>query len=208
MTEGTQARPERVMVLEPDAERRQMLAQTLMQSGFRCFMADSVHDALPFYQDRQDSACMLTILNARLPWCESVELLSRAQENDWPVLFLTAEAANVAHLQSLFDLPCDALVHPFSPQAADERGGKLAAACPIAPACRAAAAGHAAPPRDDGRRTLDAHRAGICPAGSAGENAGGSRLPRNAPADGVGVSGFRRNTHGGRAHSAFAAEIG
>ena len=56
MTEGTQARPERVMVLEPDAERRQMLAQTLMQSGFRCFMADSVHDALPFYQDRQDSA--------------------------------------------------------------------------------------------------------------------------------------------------------
>ena len=44
MTEGTQARPERVMVLEPDAERRQMLAQTLMQSGFRCFMADSVHD--------------------------------------------------------------------------------------------------------------------------------------------------------------------
>ena len=36
MTEGTQARPERVMVLEPDAERRQMLAQTLMQSGFRC----------------------------------------------------------------------------------------------------------------------------------------------------------------------------
>ena len=52
MTEGTQARPERVMVLEPDAERRQMLAQTLMQSGFRCFMADSVHDALPFYQDR------------------------------------------------------------------------------------------------------------------------------------------------------------
>ena len=116
MTEGTQARPERVMVLEPDAERRQMLAQTLMQSGFRCFMADSVHDALPFYQDRQNSACMLTILNARLPWCESVELLSRAQENDWPVLFLTAEAANVAHLQSLFDLPCDALVHPFSPK--------------------------------------------------------------------------------------------
>ena len=44
MTEGTQARPERIMVLEPDAERRQMLAQTLMQSGFRCFMADSVHD--------------------------------------------------------------------------------------------------------------------------------------------------------------------
>lgn len=116
MTEGTQARPERVMVLEPDAERRQMLAQTLMQSGFRCFMADSVHDALPFYQNRQDSACMLTILNARLPWCESVELLSRAQENDWPVLFLTAEAANVTHLQSLFDLPCDALVHPFSPK--------------------------------------------------------------------------------------------
>ena len=54
MTEGTQARPERVMVLEPDAERRQMLAQTLMQSGFRCFMADSVHDALPFYKDWQD----------------------------------------------------------------------------------------------------------------------------------------------------------
>ena len=87
MTEGTQARPERVMVLEPDAERRQMLAQTLMQSGFRCFMADSVHDALPFYQDRQDSACMLTILNARLPWCESVELLSRARKTTGPCCF-------------------------------------------------------------------------------------------------------------------------
>ena len=41
MTEGTQARPERVMVLEPDAERRQMLAQTLMQSGFRVYADDS-----------------------------------------------------------------------------------------------------------------------------------------------------------------------
>ena len=207
MTEGTQARPERVMVLEPDAERRQMLAQTLMQSGFRCFMADSVHDALPFYQDRQNSACMLTILNARLPWCESVELLSRAQENDWPVLFLTAEAANVAHLQSLFDLPCDALVHPFSPKQLMNAVENLLLLAQ-SPARRAAAAGHAAPPRDDGRRAPDTHRAGICLAGSAGENAGGSRLPRNAPADGVGISGFRRNPHSGRAHSAFAAEIG
>ena len=194
MTEGTQARPERVMVLEPDAERRQMLAQTLMQSGFRCFMADSVHDALPFYQDRQDSACMLTILNARLPWCESVELLSRAQENDWPVLFLTAEAANVAHLQSLFDLPCDALVHPFSPKQLMNAVENLLLLSQS--------------PRDDGRRAPDTHRAGICLAGSAGEDAGGSRLPRNAPADGVGLSGFRRNTHGGRAHPAFAAETG
>ena len=82
MTEGTQARPERVMVLEPDAERRQMLAQTLMQSGFRCFMADSVHDALPFYQDRQNSACMLTILNARLPWCESCLLYTSPSPRD------------------------------------------------------------------------------------------------------------------------------
>lgn len=159
MTEGTQARPERVMVLEPDAERRQMLAQTLMQSGFRCFMADSVHDALPFYQDRQDSACMLTILNARLPWCESVELLSRAQENDWPVLFLTAEAANVTHLQSLFDLPCDALVHPFSPKQLMNAVENLLLLAQSLLRAGAAAAGHAAPPRDDGRRTPDTHRA-------------------------------------------------
>ena len=116
MTEGTQARPERVMVLEPDAERRLMLAHALTQSGFRCFMAESVHDALPFYQGDENAERMLTILNARLPWCESVELLSRAQERDWPVLFVTSEAANIPHLQSLFDLPCDALVHPFSPK--------------------------------------------------------------------------------------------
>ena len=36
MTEGTQARPERVMVLEPDAERRQMLAQTLIPPASVC----------------------------------------------------------------------------------------------------------------------------------------------------------------------------
>lgn len=119
MTEGTQARSERVMVLEPDAERRHMLAHALMQSGFRCFMAESVRDALPFYQptegeERKD--CTLTILNARLPWCESVELLTQAQERDWPVLFLTSEAANIPHLQSLFDMPCDALVAPLSPK--------------------------------------------------------------------------------------------
>ena len=116
MTEGTQARPERVMVLEPDAERRQMLAQTLMQSGFRCFMADSVHDALPFYQDRQDSACMLTILNARLPWCESVELLSRAQENDWPVLFLTAKTAVNDRVRGLRLGAEDYMLKPFEPE--------------------------------------------------------------------------------------------
>ena len=116
MTEGTQARPERVMVLEPDAERRQMLAQTLMQSGFRCFMADSVHDALPFYQDRQNSACMLTILNARLPWCESVELLSRAQENDWPVLFLTAKTAVNDRVRGLRLGAEDYMLKPFEPE--------------------------------------------------------------------------------------------
>lgn len=116
MTEGTQARPERMMVLEPDIERRHLLAHALMQAGFRCFMAESVHDALPFYQPKAGEERILTILNARQPWCESVELLGRAQELDWPVLFLTSEAANIPHLQSLFDVPCDALVPPFSPK--------------------------------------------------------------------------------------------
>ena len=110
---------------------------------------------------------MLTILNARLPWCESVELLSRAQENDWPVLFLTAEAANVAHLQSLFDLPCDALVHPFSPKQLMNAVENLL--------LLSQSLLRAGPLRLD---TLH-HR--------------------------VTMAG---NTHGGRAHSAFAAETG
>ena len=171
-------------------------------------MADSVHDALPFYQDRQDSACMLTILNARLPWCESVELLSRAQENDWPVLFLTAEAANVAHLQSLFDLPCDALVHPFSPKQlmnAVENLLLLSQSLLRAGPLRLDTLHHRVTMAGE-HLTLTAQEFALLEV--LVKTPGGSRLPRNAPADGVGLSGFRRNPHSGRAHPAFAAETG
>lgn len=103
--------PERVMVLEPDYARRQLICSTLAQAGYHCICADSIQDALPFYQEHVP---MLTILNARLPWSESVVLLTRAAEHDWPLLFVTGEEANVSHLRMLCDLPCDVLVHPFT----------------------------------------------------------------------------------------------
>lgn len=106
--------PQRVMVVEPDDTRRQQLGTALVQAGYHCICANSIRDALPFYQEHTH---MLTILNARLPWSESVVLLTRAAENDWPVLFVTGEAANVTHLRTLFDLPCDVLVHPFTTRA-------------------------------------------------------------------------------------------
>lgn len=105
--------PDRIMILEPDPSRRHAICSTLLQAGFRCISTPSVQDALPLYH--QDVP-LLTILNARLPWRETAALLKCAQEKDWPVLFITAEAANVSHLLTLFDLPCDALVAPFTPQ--------------------------------------------------------------------------------------------
>ncbi len=108
MTEGTL-----VMILEPDSHQRKQMTDVLTRQGFSCLTADELRDALPFYQSQER---ILTILNARLPWSESIELLQLIQQKGWPVLYLTAEPDNVPHLLSLFEVPCDVLVQPFSAQ--------------------------------------------------------------------------------------------
>lgn len=101
-----------VMILEPDAARRHQLGAWLTQAGYACAAAVSISEALPYYRhDHQ----LLTVLNARLPWVECLELLNLIKLWDWPVLFLTADPGNVEHLRTLFDIPCDALVYPHAP---------------------------------------------------------------------------------------------
>ncbi len=108
MTEGTLT-----MVFEPDSRQRAQMMDVLTRQGFSCLTADELRGALPFYQSQER---ILTILNARLPWSESIELLQLIQQKGWPVLYLTAEPDNVPHLLSLFEVPCDVLVQPFSAQ--------------------------------------------------------------------------------------------
>lgn len=55
----------------------------------------------------------MTILNTRLPWAESSAFLRMMEARGLPVLFITTEEGNVAHLRQLYHSECDVLHAPY-----------------------------------------------------------------------------------------------
>ena len=102
-----------LLLVEDDASVRRLVTLQLSLVGYDVRAAEDAAAARALLADGMPD---LAILDIMLPGEDGFSLAETMIEREIPVLFLTAEAANVAHLQSLFDLPCDALVHPFSPK--------------------------------------------------------------------------------------------
>ena len=100
-----------ILIIEPDLHFGHQMCEALVQAGHACQTVTSIVDCA---QALQCCPRLLIILNARLPWAESFNLLRILEEKGWPVLFITADAGNVSHLRALYQGCCDVLPMPFS----------------------------------------------------------------------------------------------
>ena len=95
-----------ILLMEPNpvcGEHRQRL---LNDAGHHCTLCPTVQEALGLLEN---GVRTMTVLNARMPWTESAPFLRALQQKGLPVLFLTAETQNEAHLRALYQADCDVL---------------------------------------------------------------------------------------------------
>jgi len=105
---------ERVLIVDDDAKLLRMLQRTLVYEGFDVTTAADGEEALNAVYDRRPS---LLILDWMMPHMDGMETLRalRGQENDIPVLMLTARDAVEDRVEGLEEGADDYLVKPFAP---------------------------------------------------------------------------------------------
>lgn len=99
-----------ILMIDPDRTARLRLCAGLETANYHCLQAENINEG---YEIIQHSARLLTILNARLPWAESISFLQMLEEKGWPVLFITADVSSVRHLQAIYQGPSSVLLAPF-----------------------------------------------------------------------------------------------
>ncbi len=102
-----------ILIIEPDLATGVRMRGALESAHHHCIVATSVAEGIDV---AKHSTRLTTILNARLPWTQSVALLHALEERDWPILFVTTESGNAGHLQSLYAGPSGVLLAPFDAQ--------------------------------------------------------------------------------------------
>ena len=100
----------KMMILEPDERLCERMCKLLTHAGHECLSARTAADGLAAVQNGER---LLTVINARLPWVDSFALLGALQQKGWPVLFITRDENNAAHLKALYRSGCDVLPSPF-----------------------------------------------------------------------------------------------
>jgi len=98
-----------ILIIDPDFRTRLHMREALTSANHCCLLTDNVTEGCSIVRH---STQMLVILNARLPWAESISLLHLLEEKGWPLLFVTADANTASHLQALYQGPCDVLLSP------------------------------------------------------------------------------------------------
>ena len=99
-----------ILMMEPDERIGARMAEALRQAGHACEALSDVQAGLTRVRG---SKRLLTVLNARLPWTDSFNLLRALEEKGWPVLFITGDAGNVEHLRAMYQAGCDVLLSPY-----------------------------------------------------------------------------------------------
>jgi len=100
-----------ILIMEPDLRVGMKMCDVLTRAGHGCYVAQTVTEGLARVSEAHR---LLTVLNARLPWSDSFTFLRTLEEKGWPVLFITADEANSAHLRAMYQAGCDVLVSPFA----------------------------------------------------------------------------------------------
>lgn len=113
-----------ILILEMDERLGAQMLEALTGAGHHCRLCRTVAEAR-----RQPESEHKThvIMNARLPWAESRLFLQQAAQMGWPVLFLTGDGGNRAHLQALYAGVSRVLVSPWTDQKLLEQVDKLIA---------------------------------------------------------------------------------
>ena len=98
-----------ILILETDELLGGQMQGLLTQSGHDCRLAQTISQAEGHlsYPDR-----LLLVMNARLPWTDCHPFLKQVAQRGWPVLFVTEDAANQAHLKALYPGASRVLVRP------------------------------------------------------------------------------------------------
>lgn len=99
-----------ILIIEPDLQTGYRMSEALTPEDHACHTVTSVAEGAEVLLD---SARMVTVLNARLPWTESSALLRILEDRGCPVLFVTSDEGNAAHLQALYQGNCGVLLTPF-----------------------------------------------------------------------------------------------
>lgn len=99
-----------ILLMESDPRLADRMLSTLMHGGHHCTAARTVEEAL---QQMKHAPRLLAVLNARLPWKDSFTLLHTLEKYGCPVLFITADAGNVQHLQAMYQARSAVLLRPF-----------------------------------------------------------------------------------------------
>lgn len=107
-----------ILIIDPDMRTGLVIRQALSEAGHTCTAVQTVADGM---EALQSGGRMLCIINARLPWTGSIGLLRMLEERGWPVLFTTADAASVDHLQALYQGNCSVLLAPYDASALLEK---------------------------------------------------------------------------------------
>lgn len=99
-----------ILMIEPDTSTALRMCDALQGSNHRCVAVSTVAEG---FDIALHSTRLVTILNARLPWTETVPLLRALEDRGWPVMFVTADASSMRHLRTLYNGPCNVLLSPF-----------------------------------------------------------------------------------------------
>lgn len=103
-----------ILMMEPNAEKNREMCEILTAAGHVCCPALTVGEGTARLNE---GARMMTVLNARMPWKESIAFLRALEEKGLPVLFLTTDEANAPHLRAMYASSCDVLRIPAAEEA-------------------------------------------------------------------------------------------
>lgn len=114
-----------ILILEADSRLGRQMQGLLAHEGHSCLMATTIPQA-EAHLSKQTR--LLTVINARLPWADGYPFLNQLCQKGWPVLFIASDSANQAHLEAMYQGPCQVLVRPFGPKQLGQAVAELLAA--------------------------------------------------------------------------------
>lgn len=102
-----------LLIMEPDETKALQMNVILTGAGHTCTTACTVADGL---EQLNRGTRVMTLLNARMPWTESIAFLHALEQKGLPVLFITPDASSSEHLRAIYQSCCDVLQAPYTPQ--------------------------------------------------------------------------------------------
>lgn len=111
-----------ILVMEPNPRMNQMITAALQRQGHRCRACATVSEGAKLLEDGQR---VTTILNAGMPWRDSIVFLRALEKKGLPVLFITGTPSNAAHLRAMYQSGCEVLLSPFGAKELEEAVSSL-----------------------------------------------------------------------------------